>query len=87
MASPQSELELLPNIGRVTAGWLHDAGIRTAQDLEVVGPVEAWRRVKAVYPNQVTLVLLYALQGALLGIHWNDLPRDLKQRLKSDAQS
>lgn len=72
MASPQSELELLPNIGRVTAGWLHDAGIRTAQDLEVVGPVEAWWRVKAVYPNQVTLVLLYALQGALLGIHWND---------------
>ncbi|SFB66758.1 TfoX C-terminal domain-containing protein [Microbulbifer thermotolerans] len=29
--------------------------------------------------------MLYALQGALLDVHWNDLDPDLKQRLANEA--
>ena len=33
----------------------------------------------------VSKVMLYALQGALMDVHWNDLPPDLKARLVSEA--
>jgi DNA transformation protein len=30
--------------------------------------------------------MLYALQGALMDVHWNDIPPDLKARLVSEAE-
>lgn len=80
------ELARLKNIGKTSAQWLHEAGIHSLADLEDVGAVEAWRRVKALYPNRVSLLILYALQGALLNLHWNALPPDMKADLKAQAQ-
>jgi DNA transformation protein and related proteins len=78
-------LSELKNLGAVTAERLAEVGIHTADDLETAGPVEAYRRVKERHPRETSLVLLYALQGALLGIHWNELPPNVKEQLKREV--
>ena len=81
-----TELTGLKNIGERSASWLAAVGIETPNDLERVGPVESWRRVKRVFPDEVTLVLLYALQGALLDLPWTEIPDDFKRRLVAAAR-
>jgi DNA transformation protein and related proteins len=79
----RARLSDLKNIGPVTEQRLNEAGIRTPAELERLGPVEAYRRIKIRYPEDTTLVLLYALQGALWDAHWNELPLQTKSDLKS----
>lgn len=38
------------NIGPKSAQWLEAVGIQTEADLEALGAVEAYRRVKAAFP-------------------------------------
>jgi chloramphenicol O-acetyltransferase len=45
-------------------------------------PVNAYRILKG-HGYNVTLNLVYAIQGALLNMHWNKLPVSLKEKLKS----
>ena len=80
------KLELAMNIGPVTAGWLREVGIHTLDELEEIGSIEAWRRIKERYPGAVSLVGLYALEGALLGVRWNNLPPDIKAQLRGAAR-
>ena len=80
-----SNLSELKNIGKTTEGWLNEAGIHTIADLEELGAVEAWKRMKAVHPA-VNLNGLYALQAALLDIHWNALPEDMKADLRAQVE-
>lgn len=84
MTSSHSELLHLKNLGAASVNILHAVGINTYEDLQSVGPVEAYRRIQDRGIN-VSKVMLYALQGALLNIHWNELEPDLKQRLVDDA--
>lgn len=65
--------------------WLHEIGIDTLEDLETIGAVEAYRRLKAARPTEVSLNALWGLQGALLNIHWNALPPDMKADLKAQV--
>ncbi|MEP7290484.1 MAG: TfoX/Sxy family protein [Chloroflexota bacterium] len=73
-------------LGPVSAGWLREIGIESADDLKRVGVVEAYRRVKANHPREATLNLLYGLEAAVAGIHWNALPPERKAELKREAQ-
>lgn len=50
------------------------------------GVVETYKRVKAAYPDRVSLNLLYGLQAALLGIRWDELPPDIKSELKRQVE-
>lgn len=75
------ELASLKNIGTKTAQWLTEVGINTPQELHAIGAVEAWKRLEAT-PHKLSLVGLYALQGAILDIHWNALPDDMKADLR-----
>ncbi len=79
---PDTPITILKNIGPETEKMLNRVGIYTVGDLESVGVVEAWKRVCAIEPR-ATVVGLYALQGALLNIHWNELPRDMKEELRA----
>ena len=79
-------VEHLKNIGETTAQWLHDAGIHTKADLEEAGAVMAYKVIQHQRPQKVNILLLYALQGALMDVHWNALPPDLKDQLKRDAK-
>lgn len=55
--------------------------MRTRRDLERLGAVEAYRRLREQdYPASLNLV--YAIEGALRGITWNRLPLALKTELK-----
>ncbi len=78
-------LEKLKNLGAKSAAMLKEAGISTPNELYDLGAVEAFRMVRAVNP-EATIVLLYALQGALLDIHWNALPEDMKRDLRRQAK-
>ena len=84
MHPSQSELLKLKNLGLASVNILHSIGIRSSEDLRRVGPVEAFTSIRSRGIN-ASRVLLYALQGALLDVHWNDLDPDLKERLASEA--
>ena len=63
--------EKLRNIGPKSAAWLRQVGLRSRADLEAVGTVEAFMRVKRA-GFKPSLNLLYALEGALRDCHWQD---------------
>lgn len=81
----QSELLELKNLGMASVNILQAIGINTYEDLAELGPVQVYCRIKA-RGIHVSKVMLYALQGALMDIHWNDLPPDLKARLVKEAE-
>lgn len=78
------DLDDLPNLGPKSTEWLRAAGVHTLADLEELGAVDAYKRVRAMQPR-ASLNLLWGLAGALLGIPWNELPPDLKDRLRREA--
>jgi DNA transformation protein len=82
----RSELFQLKNLGMASVNILHSVGINTREDLEQLGAVAAYQKIKARHLN-VSKVMLYALQGALMDVHWNELPQELKARLVSEAES
>lgn len=82
-----TRLSDLVNIGEVTAELLIEVDISTSYELRAVGPVEAWRRIRARHPERATLVCLYALQGALLGIPGKVLPQALQEQLLQQIET
>lgn len=82
-----SDVARLRNMGPTTAGWLTDIGIRSAENLDALGAAEAYRRLKAARPAEVTVVALYALEAALLDVPWTDLPLDVRERLREEADA
>ena len=75
-----SELLELKNLGMASVNILQAIGINTYEDLAEMGPVMAYCKIKD-RGIHVSKVMLYALQGALMDVHWNDLPSDLKTQL------
>lgn len=68
------------NIGPKSAAWLRQVGLRTLDDLVAVGTVEAFMRVKRA-GFKPGLNLLYAIEGALLDCHWQEVPDERRQEL------
>ncbi len=85
MTQSHSELLQLKNLGMASVNILHAIGVNTYDDLKDLGSVEAYRRIKTRGIN-VSKVMLYALEGALLDLHWNELDIDLKGRLVKEAE-
>lgn len=81
----ESTLSELKNIGKVTERWLNGIGIYDEAELRRVGAVQAYQRIRACEAG-ATENLLYALQGALSGTHWNDLPLPVKEMLRRQAE-
>jgi TfoX/Sxy family transcriptional regulator of competence genes len=74
------ELQHLKNLGKTSSQWLHAVGIHSATDLRRLGAVEA-RGFRA------SKVLLYAIEGALLDVHWNELPPAHKAELNGQLDA
>lgn len=72
----------LRNLGPVTSGWLQAVGIHNRNDLAKVGSIGAYRILQG-HGYRITLVGLYALEGALRDIPWNRLPDKVKRHLKA----
>lgn len=70
----------LRNIGPKSAAWLRQVGLRTEDELRAIGALEAFMRVKRA-GFKPSLNLLYALEGALLDCHWQDVPSQRRSEL------
>ncbi|MCC6500059.1 MAG: TfoX/Sxy family DNA transformation protein [Anaerolineales bacterium] len=76
----------MKHLGPKSAEWLASIGVHTLDDVARLGVVETYRRVKAAYPERVTLNMLWGLQAALLGIRWDELPQDIKNQLLKEVE-
>lgn len=61
-----SKLETLPNIGKVAAALLEEAGIETPDKLMEAGSKEAFLRIREIDPG-ACIRMLYGLEGAIQG--------------------
>ncbi len=75
----------LMNVGPKSAAWLRQVGIRTREDLVKAGSVGAFVKIKRA-GFRPSLNLLYALEGALLECHWQQLPEDRRSELLLAAE-
>lgn len=77
----RAELTSMMNIGREMAKKLTAVGIDSPEKLIGMGAEKAFLKLKAAYP-QICLVHLYALEGAVCGMEFNNLPEARKKELK-----
>jgi hypothetical protein len=78
--------EKLRNIGPKSMAWLRQTGVRSLEDLKSVGALAAYVRVKRA-GFRPSLNLLYALEGAILDRHWQDIPEARREQLVAEAES
>ena len=81
----QSDLLELKNLGNTSIHWLRTIGVNSLADLNKKGAVAAYIEIKQ-RGIRVSKVLLYALHGAMIDTHWNDLDTETKQRLVAEAE-
>lgn len=79
-----SDLSKAKNIGKTIEKRLNEIGIFSLADLAEVTPVIAFKKIRENHKETTIPVCyyLYSLEGALLDLHWNDLPLELKEELK-----
>lgn len=71
------------NLGPKSTAWLATIGIRSLDDVRALGPIEVCRQLRASgFP--VSVLMAYALEGALGGCHWNQLPAETKAFLTAE---
>lgn len=79
-----SDLKNAKNIGTTIEKYLNEIGIFTLADLAETTSAKAFIKICEQHPEKTIPVCyyLYSLEGALLNLHWNDLPSELKEELK-----
>lgn len=80
------DLSSLKNLGTASINILNAIGVKTRQDLQRLGSVNAYLKIKA-RGIRVSKVMLYALEGALLDVHWKELDTDIKARLLVEVEN
>jgi DNA transformation protein len=68
------------NLGPKSEAMLRAAGIGNLEELRALGSVAAYARVKATGAN-ASLNLLWALEGAVSGLHWQTVVREHRTSL------
>jgi hypothetical protein len=74
-------IESLPNIGPELAAQLQKIGISTSEELLRIGAVAAWQRLVRAGLRDCMNSLL-ALEGAIEGVRWQELPIERREELK-----
>ena len=80
------DIEEAVNIGPRLATELHRAGINTLEELEALGYLEAWRQLHAVAPKRDCTNSCLALAGAIEGVRWMKLPKDVRARVAREVK-
>lgn len=70
----------LANLGPKSSAMLRAAGIDSLARLRELGAVAAFAQVRAHDPR-ASLNLLWALEGALTGVHWQVVARERRTSL------
>lgn len=81
-----TDADKLRNVGPKSAAWLRQVGLHGRGDLEAAGPVDAFMRVKRA-GFRPSMNLLYALEGALLDCHWQEVPQARREQLVAEAEA
>ena len=76
------ELQMLHNIGKALELQLEAAGVCNYDDLVRLGSRKVWLRIQAADPS-ACLNRLMALEGAIRGVRWHDLPEGEKAELRA----
>lgn len=74
------------NIGPKSTAWLRQVGLRSLEEIAAIGTVEAFMKVRRA-GFKPSLNLLYALEGAVLDCHWQDVPDARRTELVADAEA
>lgn len=82
-ATLNHNLKKAKNIGATILRRLNEIGVYSLADLAEISSVGAYKKICDQNPDKTFPVCyyLYSLEGALLDLHWDDLPDDLKQDL------
>lgn len=70
----------LPNLGPKSAEMLARAGVTTVEELRRIGAVAAYVRVQRA-GQRASLNLLWALEGALTGLPWQQVAQEHRTSL------
>ncbi|MCV0366190.1 MAG: TfoX/Sxy family protein [Nitrosopumilus sp.] len=83
MKKTKSELSGLKNIGATIEKRLNEIGIYSKKDLQKMGAVKAYKKIKQKNSDKTIPVCyyLYSFQGALEEKHWNDISEKTKKNL------
>ncbi|MBT1444915.1 TfoX/Sxy family DNA transformation protein [Shewanella sp. JM162201] len=77
---PMTAIKDAANLGPKSALWLAKIGITELEQVAAIGSIEVMLRLKrAGLP--VSLNILYALEGALAGCHWQQVKRERRGEL------
>ncbi|HCA81609.1 MAG TPA: competence protein TfoX [Bacteroidetes bacterium] len=77
-----SELSDLTSFEPTSRRWLNAIGIYTRSELVRLGSIHAYWLMKERGFN-VTMNMVYAMEGAILGARWDELPEKLKAELQA----
>lgn len=79
-----NDLKYARNIGPTIEKHLNTIGVNSLKDLIKLTPIKAYKKICKSNPGKTFPVCyyLYSLQGAIMDIHWNDLPEEIKRNLK-----
>lgn len=86
MSNFGKDLNELTNLGAATVNILRAIGVNSPADLQRLGAVEAYRRIKA-RGIKVSRATLYSLEGALRDVPWKQLDSSIKERLVEEAEA
>jgi TfoX C-terminal domain len=75
------KISKMRNLGPKSEAMLAKIGVNSSLDLENLGAVEAFKQLQTS-GEKVSLLMLYAMHGALTDQAWEMLPPDEKQALK-----
>ena len=77
--TPETPVEELWNLGDLSGGWLRDEGITNFSELCEADLVQLYRALRAKH-KQASRLMYYAMVGAVLNIHWNQIPEEERTR-------
>lgn len=75
----------LRNLGPATEKMLWEVDINSETELRKVGTIEAYRRLKFRFGRHVTILALYAIEGALTDCDWRAIDSEKKESLRQAA--
>ncbi|AEX21452.1 TfoX/Sxy family DNA transformation protein [Vibrio natriegens] len=82
-SSKPDRLKDLPNLRLATERMLKKAGIKSVEQLEEKGAVNAYKAIRDSHSAKVSIELLWALEGAINGTHWSVVPQSRREELEN----
>jgi DNA transformation protein len=77
------DLTKLKNIGPTLAQKLQGIGVESLEDLKKLGSIEVVLQIR-VKDLSACYNMLYAIEGAIQGIRWHNIPKMDKAKLKAE---